>query len=87
MGSERINDEFSVVPTRLVLEELATYKGHYLSVPTRNGSPRKDDGQWALRLSDLKDEERPGYGLARRGEPYCNNRTILDSESAQWPGR
>jgi hypothetical protein len=80
MGIARGKDEFYIVPTPVVREQLKQHREHYLKTFKRDGGRRKDLGHWTLLLSDLKSgEDRPSHGLKRRWAQYLENWTILES--------
>jgi len=79
MGKDRANDQFFVVPTCVVREQLAVYRRQYLMTPRRDGHPKKDLGHWTLYLADLKSgEDRPSYGIQRRWTKYIDNWALLE---------
>ena len=51
MSSDRNRDQFYVVPSRVVRQEIALRQSEYLSVAKRDGTARKDTGHWTLRLA------------------------------------
>lgn len=80
MGTDRRGDFFFIVPTRIVREVIDKHRATYLAQRKRDGGQRKDTGQWALRMDDLRSgEERANYGLARKWEKYKDNWSVLEN--------
>ena len=71
MSGNRNRDQFYVLPSRVVREEIALRQRHYLSVAKRDGTARKDTGHWTLRLAKRRDgRQEPGYGLEEKWKQY-----------------
>ena len=79
MGHDRRDDQFYVVPTRVVREQLKKHREHYLGVRRRDGESRKDLGHWTKHLAGLgSGEDRPSHGLQRRWAHYLGNWALLE---------
>jgi hypothetical protein len=71
MGADRNDDEFYIVPTRVVREALAAHRTAYLAESRRDGGRRKDDGRWVLRWHELRSRQpKPNYGFEKKWEEY-----------------
>jgi hypothetical protein len=80
MGEDRQNDDFYILRTRVVREQLNKYRQRYLATPRRDGFKRKDLGHWTLRLAEMRSgEDRDSYGFAKKWAPYRDNWSLLDS--------
>jgi hypothetical protein len=77
MGEVRSTDELYVLTTRVVRQALDNHRTFYLSQTKRDGSQRKDNGHWALRLFRGGSDD-PGYDLGQRWQNYKNNWALLD---------
>jgi hypothetical protein len=78
MAAERGRDQFYVVPSRVVREEIALRQRDWMKKTKRDGSPRKDVGFWILRLRDRKDEQQVGgYGLEKKWAKYLEAWDLL----------
>lgn len=74
-------DQFYIVPTRLVRDEVKARKDHYINIPKRDGSARKAEIQYKLRLFGLKSgKQPPGYDLAKKWKKFLNNWKILEKD-------
>jgi hypothetical protein len=79
MSSDRNRDQFYVLPSRVVREEIALRQKEYLSAPKRDGAPRKDSGHWTLRLKKRKDgRKRAGWGLEDKWKQYLEAWHLLE---------
>jgi hypothetical protein len=79
MGRDRVADQFYVVPTLTVRNQLKAHRKHYLETPKRDGQARKDLGHWTMHLADLRSgEDRPSHGLARRWAQYLGKWELLE---------
>lgn len=79
MSGNRNRDQFYVLPSRVVREEIALRQRHYLSVAKRDGTARKDTGHWTLRLAKRRDgRQEPGYGLEEKWKQYLEAWNLLD---------
>lgn len=82
MGVNRATDEFYVLPTHIVREEITAREADYTGRMKRDGSPRKSTGHWALRLRSRKDgRTEAGYGLADKWQKYLDGWSQLDGVS------
>lgn len=80
IGQKRDDDEFFIMPSRAVREEIIQRQGAWISKPKRDGSERKDTGPWTLRLDERKDgTDEGGWGLARKWAQYRENWNLLES--------
>lgn len=80
MGTKRIDDQFYVLPTHIVREEIALRRQDYLRTVKRDGNPRKDTGHWTLRLAERQDgRQEGGYGLEKKWSHYLNAWNLLDA--------
>lgn len=50
MGSSRREDAFYVIPTRIVRQRLQKHCKYYSAQPNKDGTEKKDTGQWYLRF-------------------------------------
>jgi hypothetical protein len=79
MSSDRNRDQFYVLPSRVVREEIVRRQKDYLSVAKRNGTARKDTGHWTLRLAKRKDgRQEAGYGLEDEWKQYLEAWDLLE---------
>jgi hypothetical protein len=79
MSSERNRDQFYVLPSCVVREEIALRRRNYLSVTKRDGTARKDTGHWTLRLAKRKDgRQEGGYGLEDKWKQYLEAWDLLE---------
>jgi hypothetical protein len=71
MGSVRTDDEFYVIPTRTLREQINAHRQSYLAQSRRDGNPRQDLGHWTLRLQGKRGGENgDNYGFAKKWEIY-----------------
>jgi hypothetical protein len=71
MGRVRRDDQFYVIPTRILREQINAHRRAFLNQPRRDGNSRKDLGHWTLRLQPTRSgEERPNYGFASKWKAY-----------------
>jgi len=83
MGDTRARDEFYILPTREVRAAIAAHRSHYLATLKRDGSRRKDTGQWTIYLKNLASGlERPSHGYAETWRSYLDRWDILDGTFA-----
>jgi hypothetical protein len=84
MGGEREDDHFDldqffVIPTHILREQIKAHRRTSLDNPRRDGNPRRDLGHWTLRLNQRRDGgERPNYGFAQKWETYRDAWKLLD---------
>jgi hypothetical protein len=79
MSSDRNRDQFYVLPSRIVREEIAQRQKDYMAVTKRDGALRKDTGHWTLRLASRRDgQQQGGYGLAQKWEQYLDAWDLLE---------
>jgi len=79
MGSNRADDIFYVVPTKLLRKQISESRRAYLAQSRRDGKPRKDTGHWTLHLGDLRSgEDRPSHGFRRKWARYSDNWKSLE---------
>ena len=79
MSSDRSRDQFYVVPSSVVRQEIALRRKEYLSVAKRDGAARKDTGHWTLRLAKRKDgRQEAGYGLEDKWKQYLEAWDLLE---------
>jgi hypothetical protein len=79
MGEDRQSDDFYILPTHIVRQQLKDYRRSFLSTPRRDGLPKKDLGHWTLRLAKMRSgEDREGRGLAEKWARYRENWALLD---------
>jgi len=84
MGSDRQDDEFYIVPTKIVRKCVNAHIDEYLAQNTRKGEARKDTGQWVLYLDALKSgEERHSHGYKDKWSKYKDGWALLD-HVASW---
>jgi hypothetical protein len=67
MGITRREDQFYVVPTRKVREDISLYRTEYLSVDRRDGGARADLNWWTLRLRERATNQ-AGSGFEQKWE-------------------
>ena len=80
MGEDRQGDDFYILPTRVVRQQLNNYRRSFLGTPRRDGLNRKDLGHWTLCLAEMRSGEgRDNYGLATKWASYRDNWGLLDS--------
>jgi hypothetical protein len=71
VGADRAQDDFYVVPSRVVHQEVRRRREQWLSQAKRDGGARQDRGFWTLRLRSRQDGEAgPGWGLAQKWKKY-----------------
>jgi len=81
MSSDRSHDQFYILPSNEVREEIARRRGEYLSKPKRDGTPRKDSGHWTLRLRKRMDgNNEAGYGLEEKWKEYLEAWETLEKK-------
>jgi len=79
MSGDRNRDQFYILPSRVVRQEIALRQSHYLSVAKRDGTARKDTGHWTLRLAKRRDgRQEPGYGLEEKWKQYLEAWSLLE---------
>lgn len=84
MGRDRSKDQFYVVPTAVVRKQIRQHADDYLSIPKKDGDPRKNLGHWTLHLGDLKSgKERSSHGYAKRWAQFLEGWPLLDSAFRQ----
>jgi hypothetical protein len=82
MSSERSRDQFYVLPSRIVREEIALRQKDYLSMAKRDGTARKDTGHWRLQLAKRKDgRQEGGYGLEDKWKQYLGAWDLLERQA------
>jgi hypothetical protein len=82
VGDVRQNDEFYIMPTRILREQINEHRDYYLNQPKRGGGPHKDGGHWALSLDDAKsDPDRHNHGYAKKWKVYHDGWEGLDHGS------
>jgi hypothetical protein len=80
ISSDRTKDEFYVMPSRVLREEIILRQKDYLAIPKKDGTKRKDTGHWALHLAKRKDgRQQGGYGLEEKWKKYANAWHLLDA--------
>ena len=71
ISSNRTKDEFYVMPSHVVREEIILRQKDYLAVPKKDGTKRKDTGHWALHLAERRDgQQQGGYHLEEKWKEY-----------------
>ena len=71
MDDDRQKDEFYILPTRVVRQQLKKYRRSYLSTRKRDGQKRKDTGHWTLHLAEMRSGEgRDNYSFAKKWAKY-----------------
>gem|GEM_PF-3326334 len=71
MGRAPGDDQFYIMPTRILREQINAHRRAYLNQARRDGRPRKDLGHWTLRLKPTRGgEERPNYGFVSKWKAY-----------------
>ncbi len=82
MGHDRRDDQFYVVPTPVVRQQINKHRDHYLSILRKDGVARKDLGHWTLHLAKLSSgEDRPSHGLENLWQEYLGNWKLLDGSA------
>lgn len=70
--------DYYIVPTSIIERTLVENHNHYVSLPGRNGQPRKADTNFrVLRFSGKHREANPSYGYHEKFAEYCNNWDLL----------
>lgn len=78
ISSDRSKDEFYVMPSHVVRDEIILRQKDYLAILKKDGGKRKDTGHWVLHLAKRKDgRQQGGYGLAEKWAQYCNAWDLL----------
>jgi hypothetical protein len=76
---ERSGDQFYVVPTSVLRQQIQEHRDIYMSSPTRSGKRRVDIGMWALHLDEMpSDKGRYSHGYEERWKKYHNKWCVLD---------
>lgn len=79
MASQRSRDQFYIVPSGVVREEIRRRQTDYLKVHKRDGTARKDTGHWALFLADRRDgQQEGGWGLEKKWAQYLDAWNLLE---------
>jgi hypothetical protein len=82
MGKVREDDHFYILPTSVLRQELYKYRRLYLATRKRDGLPRKDTGQWTIRLAGMRSGEvMAGKGLEKKWASYRDNWALLEDAS------
>ena len=78
ISSDRARDEFYVMPSRVVREEIILRQKDYLAIAKKDGTKRKDTGHWALHLAKRRDgQQQGGYNLEEKWKRYRNAWDLL----------
>jgi hypothetical protein len=81
MGEQRESDQFYVVPTGIVRDEISARERDYIGQLKRDGGERKNTGHWTLRLQQRKDgREEGGWGLAHKWKQHLDAWEALDTD-------
>lgn len=81
MGQDSKSDDYYIVPTRVVRQELEARRQEQSGRRKRDGSEIKDIGKWNLILPERKDGQiRAGEGLERKWARYRDNWDLLNGE-------
>jgi hypothetical protein len=71
MGDKRQDDDFYIMPTRILREQINAHRNALLETPRRDGNRRRDLGHWTLRLNQIRSgKDRPNYGFAHKWKMY-----------------
>lgn len=71
ISSDRAKDEFYIMPSHVLREEIILRQKDYFAVAKKDGTKRMDTGHWALHLAKRKDgQQQGGYGLAEKWAKY-----------------
>ena len=80
MGATRNEDQFYVVPSRVVLQALAEWRRAALAGPR----PQKDIGLWVLRWREhSSSQNKPNYGFEKKWEKYLDRWGGLEARRRQ----
>jgi hypothetical protein len=77
MGVQRASDQFYVVPTQIVHDEIRFRQTEWLGVAKRDGDRRQDIGMWVLRLSKRRD------GMGEKGRDMATKLKTYEGAWAQ----